>query len=100
MVLATKVRKRYGDQFPIIHSAFLELADPLIPFGLQKCIDEGAESINVLPYFLNSGRHVTEDIPTIVNSFKENTSVEINITPHIGSSLLLIDAFSELTLKR
>ena len=100
MALTTRVRKRYGDEFPIIHSAFLELAEPLIPTGLQQCIDDGAESIDVLPYFLNAGRHVTEDIPAIVNSFKENTSVEINIKPHIGSSLLLIDVFSDLTLNK
>ena len=99
-VLSNKVRERFSKKFPIIRSAFLELADPLIPEGLQQCIDDGACSIDVLPYFLNSGRHVTEDIPKIVNKFSEGTPVEINITPHIGSSVMLIDIFSELTLKK
>lgn len=98
--LADKVRKRFNKKYPIIRSAFLELADPLIPDGLQQCIDDGASTIDVLPYFLNSGRHVTEDIPTIVNKFKEGTSIDIDIKPHLGSSVMLIDIFSELTLKK
>ena len=98
--LGDKVRKRFGKKYPITRTAFLELADPLIPDGLQQCINDGASSIDVLPYFLNSGRHVTEDIPKIVNEFSKGTTVEINITPHIGSSVMLIDVFSELTLKQ
>jgi sirohydrochlorin ferrochelatase len=89
--LAKKLKSHCGDQFSIIHSAFLELAYPLIPEGLQKCIDDGASNIKVLPYFLNTGRHVAEDIPDIVNNFENTTLARIQIAPHLGASEMMRD---------
>ena len=45
---------------------FLELAEPSIPDGIQRCIDAGATEVVVVPYFLSAGRHVSEDIPAEV----------------------------------
>ncbi|MDH3343089.1 MAG: CbiX/SirB N-terminal domain-containing protein [Gammaproteobacteria bacterium] len=89
--LAKKLSTRCGDDYPIIHAAFLELSDPLIPDGLQKCIDEGASKITVLPYFLNTGRHVAEDIPGIVEEFRQTTSIDISIARHLGASDKMLD---------
>jgi sirohydrochlorin ferrochelatase len=97
--LANKLRNRCGYQFPIIHAAFLELADPLIPDGLQKCIDEGARNIMVLPYFLNTGRHVVEDIPAIINDFDNPTLVRIQIAPHLGASNMMLDLITQVAMQ-
>ena len=67
VALAEKLKNSCGEQYDIVKSAFLELADVLIPEGIEQCISDGATSIIVLPYFLNSGRHVFEDIPNIIN---------------------------------
>jgi len=86
VLLADKL-KNSSDQYDIIHAGFLELAETLIPDGIKKCIDDGASSIVVLPYFLNSGRHVVEDIPEIVNQAKPlYPGVDIKIAPHVGAS--------------
>ena len=90
-LLAEKLKHRCSENIPVIHAAFLELADPLIPTGLQKCVDDGASKITVLPYFLNTGRHVAEDIPEIVEAFKQNTDIEINIAKHLGASEMMLD---------
>lgn len=90
-LLADKLKSRSGEQFPVIHAAFLELANPLIPDGLQKCIEAGASNITVLPYFLNSGRHVAKDIPEIVEAFRKTTSVDITIASHLGASEMMLD---------
>lgn len=91
-VLAKKLILHCNEQYPIIHAAFLELADPLIPDGIKKCIDDGASTVIVLPYFLNSGRHVIEDIPGIVKSTKaQYPEVNIKIAPHLGSSDLMLE---------
>ena len=90
-LLAEKLRERCGENYPVIHAAFLEIANPLIPAGLQKCIDAGSSKITVLPYFLNTGRHVAEDIPEIVEAFKQNAVVEINIATHLGASEMMLD---------
>ena len=67
ILLADELRNNCSQQYNIVNAAFLELSEVLIPDGIKKCVDEGASSIIVLPYFLNSGRHVIEDIPNIVN---------------------------------
>lgn len=90
--LASKLKKRCHQQYPIIHAGFLELADPLIPNGIELCIEEGAKQITVLPYFLNSGRHVVEDIPHIVaDTQKQYPDIKIKISPHLGASDVMLD---------
>ena len=46
--LAEKLKNNCGDQYGIIKSTFLELADILIPDGIEKCIADGTTSIAVL----------------------------------------------------
>ena len=43
--------------------AFLELAKPLIPQGIDRCVEQGASDIFVVPLMFFEGRHVKEDIP-------------------------------------
>ncbi|MFT5048232.1 MAG: sirohydrochlorin ferrochelatase [Porticoccaceae bacterium] len=102
LILADKLKGHCSEQYAIVHAAFLELAEPEIPEGIKHCVDHGATSIVVLPYFLNSGRHVTEDIPNIVNSTKRDyPNIDIGIAAHIGGSdlmmkLLVTSANSEM----
>lgn len=91
-MLAQKLKYNCSEQYAIIHAAFLELAETLIPEGIEKCINDGAKSVIVLPYFLNSGRHVVEDIPEIVNdTIQKYPDVDIKIAPHLGASALMMD---------
>ena len=48
--------------FPIIQTAYLELADPGIAHAAEKCVALGASRVKMLPYFLSAGAHVTEDL--------------------------------------
>ena len=90
-LLAEKLRQSCHQDYTIVHSAFLELASPSIPEGIEHCIKEGATRITVLPYFLNSGRHVVEDVPEIVaDATKLHPDVDIIIAPHLGASSLLV----------
>ena len=92
VVLADKLKQNCAEQYNIIHAGFLELAETLIPDGIKKCVDDGATSIIVLPYFLNSGRHVVEDIPNIVEETRPDyPDVEIKIAQHLGASGLMMD---------
>jgi sirohydrochlorin ferrochelatase len=92
VVLAAKLKNNCAEQYNIVKAAFLELADVLIPDGIEQCIAEGATSIIVLPYFLNSGRHVVEDIPNIINTCKsQHPTIEINLAAHLGASPLMVE---------
>jgi sirohydrochlorin ferrochelatase len=92
ILLADKLRKNCSQQYSIVNAAFLELAEVLIPEGIKQCVNDGASSIIILPYFLNSGRHVIEDIPSIVNETAgQYPDITICIAPHLGASSLMMD---------
>jgi len=92
ILLAEKLKNQCSAQYTIIHAGFLELSAPLIPDGIKQCVDDGATSIIVLPYFLNSGRHVIEDIPSVINETRAlYPHVKINIAQHIGGSSLMME---------
>lgn len=89
---ANKLRAQCGQQYPIVECGFLELAEPSIPEGIRLCAEQGAQAIIVLPYFLNSGTHVVDDIPNIVNRCKADyPEVDIRIAGHLGASNMMMD---------
>ncbi len=74
----------------IIHAAFLDMAQPSITEGVGACVRDGASSVTVLPYFLNSGRHVTRDIPAALEEAgKLYPQLSITIGAHLGESGLI-----------
>jgi len=92
VLLAEKLKRQCSQQYSIVNAAFLELADVLIPDGIKQCATEGATSIVVLPYFLNSGRHVIEDVPGIVEDcIGQYPDIKISLAPHLGASDLMMD---------
>lgn len=79
--------KQLDNPFVEISCAFLELAEPSIPEGLQALIANGATEIVVMPYFLSAGRHVTADIPAEIEPVKQQSpQVKISIAPYLGAA--------------
>ena len=90
--LADTIREKCSDDYPVVHAGFLELAEPSIPDGITKCINDGASNVTVLPYFLNSGRHVVEDVPEMLEQARlQHPDAEITLAPHLGASSMMID---------
>lgn len=88
--LAESLRQHQDNDYDLVEAAFLELAEPSIPDGITKCIHQGAKEVIVFPYFLNSGRHVTEDIPTEVNlSREQHPEVKIKLSTHLGAASIM-----------
>ena len=88
--LAERVITQANIIFDEVSAAFLELAEPSIPDGLEACIKRGATEVVVFPYFLAAGRHVVEDIPAeiapIVAKYPE---VNVHVAPHLGQATAL-----------
>ncbi len=85
--VAAAVREHAGDRYGCVEAAFLELAEPSIPGGIQRAIDRGAAEVVVLPYFLSAGRHVAEDIPReVAGKQQEHPAVTIRIAPYLGAA--------------
>lgn len=95
--LARRLADRAQPEYGAVRSAFLELARPSIPEGIEQCIQEGAQEVIVLPYFLSAGRHVAEDIPAEVQIERdEHPGVRIRIAPYLGRSGALMDILLQL----
>jgi sirohydrochlorin ferrochelatase len=70
--LATEVKKISGKEYNLIEYAYLEMVEPTLLQSIDNVISKGVSDITVLPYFLNSGNHVTRDIPAMVDTAVEN----------------------------
>lgn len=97
--VAANLAVQAGDRYEMVHAAFLELAEPLIPDGVQRCIDNGMEEVVVLPYFLSAGRHVVEDIPAEVAKVNNSTGASIRIAPYLGAAPGLAEILLEQSEK-
>lgn len=81
----------------IFKFAFLEIASPNIPQGIEECVKEGAKEILILLNFLNSGKHVDRDIPAIIQEAKKrHPSVSIKMTHPIGQHTKIDEVFLEM----
>ena len=70
-----------------IESSFLEFATPTIEQSVNKCIEQKSLEIDIYPYFLNSGKHVTYDIPNEIEKLKvKYPNIKFSILPHFGVS--------------
>ena len=81
----------------IFEYAFLEVTHPSIPEGIEVCVTKGATEIIILLNFLNSGRHVDEDIPNIVDEARTRyPNVRFQITEPVGQHSEIIDLFVDM----
>ena len=79
--LCNAVAARDDGLYDNVTCAFLELAEPSIPEGLEALIGIGMRDITVVPYFLSAGRHVAEDIPAEVAKVALPEGVRVHIAP-------------------
>lgn len=87
--LATQLG-RMSKSFDSVTCAFLELAEPSIPDGIEACVQRGANDIVILPYFLSAGRHVAEDIPALVKPKQlQYPDLKIELRPYLGAAKAL-----------
>ena len=81
----------------IFEYAFLEIEPPSIPEGIDICVAKGATQVIVLLNFLNSGRHVNNDIPDIVRQAGiKHPHVRFSITGPVGQHPKVAELFLDL----
>ncbi len=88
--------KEKDDSFSEVEASFLEFASPDIDNVVQRFVKNGISKIYFYPYFLNSGKHVSVDLPNIINRLRNsNTSVEFILLTHFGKSEKISDIILE-----
>lgn len=92
--LAQALRERM--HYPIVQTAYLELAEPTIEQGGQRCIDLGAEQVILLPYFLSAGVHVERDLAQAREGFARRfPHVDFRLAEPLGRHPLLVEIVAE-----
>ena len=78
--------------FDVVEVGFMECNAPTIPDAIDACVAQGAGRVVAVPYFLHTGTHVADDLPTLLDEAKErHPGVAFAMGRHIGTSPLLTD---------
>ena len=79
-----------------VEGAFLELAKPAIPQGIENCIAKGASEVIILPMMFFPGRHVKEDIPRLIEEAKaRHPEVDFHYAGPVSEHPLLLSLLEE-----
>jgi sirohydrochlorin ferrochelatase len=80
----------------IVEPAHMELAEPSIATAFARCVERGAATVVVFPYFLLPGRHWHEDIPRLAaEAAASHPGVQFRVTAPFGHHPLLFDVIGE-----
>lgn len=78
--------------YPIVESAYLELASPDIATGGARCVERGATRVRMLPYFLSAGAHVVDDLEQARLDLSQRfPAVEFVLCPPLGGHPQLVE---------
>jgi len=99
--LATRLEHIAGDRFNPVIPAFLELAEPDIQTGVDLCVEAGATSVTVVPYFLSAGRHVASDIPAeLEDAARKHQAITIHQSDYLGKHQSIPELLLALALDK
>lgn len=80
----------------IVEAAFLELAEPSIEASGVRCVEQGAERVVLVPYFLSAGVHVRRDLAEAWAKLAARfPTVEFRLAEPLGRHPLLLDVVAE-----
>ncbi len=78
--------------YPIVETAYLEIAEPGIAAAGASCAAQGATFVKMLPYFLSAGAHVVEDLEAYRRELIERfPSVTFELCPPLGLHPLMVE---------
>jgi sirohydrochlorin ferrochelatase len=87
--------RRLGE-YAIVEASFLELAEPTIEQGGARCVEQGAERVVLLPYFLSAGVHVRCDLTEArARLAKRFPNVQFLLAEPLGRHPLLLEVVME-----
>ena len=78
--------------YPIVAVGFLECNRPTIQESIDSCVLQGAERIDAVPYFLHTGKHVADDLPTLMGEARDRyPEIEFRLADYLGRSPRITD---------
>jgi len=87
---------RKKQSYKIVEPAHMELAEPSIEQAFAACVDQGAKSIVVSPFFLLPGRHWQDDIPQLsAAASKAHNGIPFMVSSPLGIHDKLVEVLSD-----
>jgi sirohydrochlorin ferrochelatase len=78
--------------YPIVEPSFLELAEPELKVGGDRCVKLGATRVLMIPYFLSDGVHLRRDLTAARDELnRRHPGVEFILGSPLGPHPLLDD---------
>lgn len=69
----------------LVEVGFLECNEPSISEAIRNCVEQGAERVIAVPYFLHTGNHVADDLPTLLEAAQaQYPTVEFLMGDYLG----------------
>ncbi len=82
--------------YPIIEVGFMECNEPAIPQAIAACVAQGARRVIAVPYFLHTGRHVADDLPTLLEEAQQQyPDVEFLMGDYLGHDDLIAEVLRD-----
>lgn len=82
--------------YSIVEPAHMELSEPSIATAFRRCVERGATTVVVFPYFLLPGRHWDEDIPRLAAAAAEkHPGVRYLVTAPFGLHPLMAEIIQQ-----
>ncbi len=87
---------RAQNAFDFVSVGFMELNEPTISDAIEELVSRRATSVVAVPYFLHTGTHVADDLPTLLEEAQQKfPSVEFSMGDFLGHDPLLMDVLAQ-----
>jgi sirohydrochlorin ferrochelatase len=84
----------------IVEYAYLQYVQPTPEEAVERCVQQGAKKIVIVPYFMQAGVHVTRDIPALLEKAKQkHPTLDIRVTDYVGAHPLMEQIVADLIRK-
>jgi sirohydrochlorin ferrochelatase len=88
--VAEEMRRR--GTYATVEASFLELVEPDILAAGRRCVDQGADRVILLPYFLSPGVHARQDLEEFRAKLAgKHPGARFLLAEPLGRHVLLID---------
>lgn len=83
--------------YDVVEPAYLQYAQPDLPAAVERCVRQGAGRIVVVPFFMQTGIHVTADVPRVLRELCErHPGVTMAVSDAVGTHPLMTEIVVDL----
>lgn len=88
--VADRLREKYG--FSIVETCYMSRLGPHFDQAMENCVEQGADKVLVIPYFLHIGMHLLVDIPEMLQeNARKFPKVKVVLGKNLGHDETLVD---------